>query len=236
MKKGRLFLIPVTLGNNDTINKVLPEYNNLTIHKIKIFIVEQIRTARRFLRAVNHPVAIDDITFLELNKHTDIQAVSGYLNYAAKGEDIGLLSEAGTPCIADPGAIIVEKAHEKGIKIKPLVGPNSIIIALMASGFNGQHFLFHGYLPIENSQRNKKIKELEINIYKNNQTQIFIETPYRNNKMLDTLLNILKPETKICIAADITLKTEFIKTLPVKLWKKENVNLHKRPVVFLIYK
>jgi 16S rRNA (cytidine1402-2'-O)-methyltransferase len=236
MKKGRLFLIPVTLGNNDTINKVLPEYNNLTIHKIKIFIVEQIRTARRFLRAVNHPVAIDDITFLELNKHTDIQAVSGYLNYAAKGEDIGLLSEAGTPCIADPGAIIVEKAHEKGIKIKPLVGPNSIIIALMASGFNGQHFLFHGYLPIENSQRNKKIKELEINIYKNNQTQIFIETPYRNNKMLDTLLNILKPETKICIAADITLKTEFIKTLPVKLWKKEKVNLHKRPVVFLIYK
>jgi 16S rRNA (cytidine1402-2'-O)-methyltransferase len=188
MKKGRLFLIPVTLGNNDTINKVLPEYNNLTIHKIKIFIVEQIRTARRFLRAVNHPVAIDDITFLELNKHTDIQAVSGYLNYAAKGEDIGLLSEAGTPCIADPGAIIVEKAHEKGIKIKPLVGPNSIIIALMASGFNGQHFLFHGYLPIENSQRNKKIKELEINIYKNNQTQIFIETPYRNPQILDSLI------------------------------------------------
>ncbi len=236
MKKGTLFLIPVTLGDNKTVNQVLPEYNHRAISHIRHFIVEQVRTARRFLRAVNHPVAIDDITFFELNKHTDLNKIYSYLKVAEQGTDIGLLSEAGTPCVADPGSLIVEQAHKRGITVTPLVGPNSIILALMASGFNGQHFLFHGYLPIEASARNKKIKAMENAVYRESQTQIFIETPYRNDKLLESLTVTLKPETKICVAADLTLPSQFIKTLSVKEWKKQKPNLNKRPVVFLIYK
>jgi len=236
MSTGKLYLIPTTLGGNETIVNVLPDYNHQLVHKIDVFIVEQIRTARRFLKAIGHPVPIDEMTFFELNKHSDLNTISRYIEPILNGKNIGLLSEAGTPCVADPGAMIVEIAHEKNIKVIPLVGPNSIILALMGSGFNGQHFLFHGYLPIENDQRNRKIKELETAVYRIDQTQIFIETPYRNGKMLESLTKLLKPETKICIAADLTLKTEYIKTLPARLWKKEKVELHKRPIVFLVYK
>ena len=236
MHKGTLYLIPVTLGDNETVSKVLPIYNKDAINNIKYFIVEQVRTARRFLRAINHPVPIDDITFYELNKHTDLNRIFSYLKSAEQGQNIGLISEAGTPCVADPGAIIVEQAHKKDINVVPLVGPNSLILALMASGFNGQQFVFHGYLPIETSARQKKIKTMENAVYREDQTQIFIETPYRNDKILQTMLAILKPETRICIAADLTLTTEFIKTLTVKEWKKYKINLHKRPVVFLVYK
>jgi len=236
MPNGKLYLIPVTLGENESIKRVLPDYNHQLVHKIDIFIVEQIRTARRFLKAIAHPVAIDAMTFYELNKHSDLNTISRYINPLLEGRNIGLLSEAGTPCVADPGAMIVAMAHEKGIEVIPLVGPNSIILALMGSGFNGQHFVFHGYLPIESNQRNKKIKELESSVYRHDQTQIFIETPYRNNKLLETLTKLLNPETKICVAADLTLETEFIKTLPARLWKKQIPQLHKRPVVFLVYK
>ncbi len=236
MANGKLYLIPVTLGGNETIAHVLPEYNHSIVHQLDTFIVEQVRTARRFLKAINHPVPIDEMVFFELNKHSNPDTVSEYLKPLTNGKNIGLLSEAGTPCVADPGAVIVALAQQKNIAVVPLTGPNSIILALMASGFNGQHFLFHGYLPIESHQRNKKIKEFENAVYRLNQTQIFIETPYRNDKLLDTLIKQLKPETKICIAADLTLPTEFIKTLPAKLWKSNRPQLHKRPVVFLVGK
>ena len=236
MPKGNLYLVPTTLGDNKSLTHVLPDYNHQTVHRINVFIVEQVRTARRFLKAIKHPVSIDDMVFYEINKHTNLNNLSDYLKPIEDGKNIGLLSEAGTPCVADPGAMIVEMAHKKKIKVVPLVGPNSIILALMASGFNGQHFLFHGYLPIEHDRRNRKIKDIESAAYRLNQTQIFIETPYRNNKLLETLSNLLKPETPVCVAADLTLGTEYIKTLPAKMWKHEKVDLHKRPVVFLIYR
>ena len=236
MSNGKLYLIPTTIGGNETVTQVLPDYNHQLVHKIEVFIVEQVRTARRFLKAIKHPVSIDDMTFYELNKHSNLDTISDYLKPLLAGKNIGMLSEAGTPCVADPGAMIVELAHQKNITVIPLVGPNSIILALMGSGFNGQHFLFHGYLPIDSNQRNRKIKELEAAVYRLNQTQIFIETPYRNDIMLETLVKLLKPDTKICVAADLTLPTEFIKTLPSKRWKKNKADLHKRPVVFLIGK
>ncbi len=236
MANGKLYLIPTTLGSNESIAHVLPEYNHLPVHKITIFIVEQVRTARRFLKAIHHPVAIDEMIFFELNKHSDPHVISEYLKPLSEGKNVGVLSEAGTPCVADPGAKIVELVHQKNITVIPLVGPNSIILALMASGFNGQHFLFHGYLPIESSQRSKKIKEMENAVFRLNQTQIFIETPYRNDKLLETLTRHLKPETKICVAADLTMPDEYIKTLPARLWKNNKPELHKRPVVFLIGK
>ena len=236
MSTGKLYLIPTTLGGNETVNRVLPDLNHQLVHTMDQFIVEQVRTARRFLKAIGHPVAIDDMTFFELNKHSDLNTLSRYIKPLQEGKNVGLLSEAGTPCVADPGAMIVSMAHEKGIGVVPLVGPNSIILALMGSGFNGQHFLFHGYLPIESNRRNKKIKEMESAVYRLNQTQIFIETPYRNDKLLELLTKLLNPETMICVAADLTLQSEFIKTLPARLWKKQLPKLHKRPVVFLIYK
>ena len=236
MPTAKLYLIPTTLGGNQTISKVLPEFNHQLVHKIEVFIVEQVRTARRYLKAIGHPLPIDNMIFYELNKHSDLNTISRYIEPIFSGKNIGMLSEAGTPCVADPGAMIVEMAHEKNIPVVPLVGPNSIILALMGSGFNGQHFLFHGYLPIESLQRNKKIKDIEAAVYRYDQTQIFIETPYRNDKMLETLVRLLKPETRVCVAADLTLETEYIKTLPVKYWRKEKLNLHKRPVVFLVYK
>jgi len=236
MEIGKLYLIPVTLEGNESISRVLPEYNHRLVHTLDIFIVEQVRTARRFLKAIKHPMPIDEMEFFELNKHSNLDVISGYLAPLLNGKNIGLHSEAGTPCIADPGAMIVELAHKKNITVVPLVGPNSIILALMSSGFNGQHFVFHGYLPINSNQRNKKIKELEAAVYRMEQTQIFIETPYRNTKMLESLVKVLKPDTKICVAADLTLATEFIKTLPAESWRKEKQNFNKRPVVFLIGK
>lgn len=236
MPEGKLYLIPTTLGDNQSLTHVLPDYNHHIAHQINVFIVEQVRTARRFLKAINHPVPIDEMVFYEINKHTNLNNLSEYLKPIEEGKNIGLLSEAGTPCVADPGALIVDMAHKNNIKVIPLVGPNSIILALMASGFNGQHFIFHGYLPIEHDRRNRKIKDIESAAYRLDQTQIFIETPYRNNKLLETLSSLLKPESLVCVAADLTLDTEYIKTLPAKMWKHVKVDLHKRPVVFLIYR
>jgi 16S rRNA (cytidine1402-2'-O)-methyltransferase len=233
---GKLYLIPTTLGHLDTIREVLPEYNTQIIHSIDIFIVEQVRTARRFLSKLKHSTSIDKIVFYELNKHTDESEVYSYLDSLTDGNSIGLLSEAGTPCVADPGAVVVRIAHERGIKIIPLVGPNSIILSLMASGFNGQNFVFHGYLPIDKQELIKKLKVIEQNAFKLNQTQIFIETPYRNDKLFNSILKACSGNTLLCIATDLTLPTESVISLPISNWKRIKPDLHKKPSVFLIYR
>jgi len=233
--RGKLFLIPTTLGDTENLNRVIPEYNLHILRSLDVFIVEQLRTARRFLKKAGHPKAIDDLLFFELNKHTDENAISDYLKSAKNGKSIGLVSEAGTPCIADPGAAIVHLAHKNGIQVVPLVGPNSIILALMASGFNGQQFCFHGYLPVEGNQLKNKIREIEINSRKLDQSQIFIETPYRNGKMLDSLLKNCKPQTLLCIATNISLESESIQTRSISAWKKQSPDFHKKPTVFLLY-
>jgi 16S rRNA (cytidine1402-2'-O)-methyltransferase len=232
---GNLYLIPTTLGALDTIERTLPVYNTQIIHSLGIFIVEQVRTARRFLSKLQHPVSIDNIVFYELNKHTDESEVYSYLDDLTNGKSIGLLSESGTPCIADPGAAVVKIAHERGIKVIPLVGPNSIIMSLMASGFNGQNFAFHGYLPIDKQELTVKLKGIEQNAIKLSQTQIFIETPYRNNQLFSSILKACSPSTMLCIATDITLPSEKIITFPVSKWKLSKHDFHKKPTVFLIY-
>jgi 16S rRNA (cytidine1402-2'-O)-methyltransferase len=233
--QGKLFLIPTTLGSFDTIGRALPNYNTEVIHSIDIFIVEQVRTARRFLSRLKHPVKIDDMEFFELNKHTNEDEVFSFLYGIKGGKSIGLLSEAGTPCIADPGAAVVKIAHELKINVVPLVGPNSIVLSLMASGFNGQNFTFHGYLPIDKSALSKKLKEIEQKAHRANQTQIFIETPYRNNQMLSSIISTCSANTLLCVATDLTLLTETIVTLPISDWKHRKPDFHKKPSVFLIY-
>jgi len=233
--EASLFLIPVTLGDT-AISRVLPDYNKTVILSIKHFIVENIRTARRFLKQTEPSIDIDSLTFFTLNKHTSKESVSEYLKPIEEGYSVGIISEAGCPAIADPGADIVAIAQRKNIRVVPLVGPSSILLALMASGFNGQCFAFHGYLPIDSEQRIKTLKMLEQRIYSENQTQLFIETPYRNNKLLDDILKTCKPSTKLCIAADITLDSEYIKTLSVSEWKTRKPDLSKRPCIFALYK
>lgn len=234
--KGNLYLIPTTLGDFNTIDKTLPSYNIKVIHSLSIFIVENVRTARRFISKTKHPVAIDEMTFFELGKHTPFEQVSGYLKPALSGQNIGLLSEAGTPCIADPGAIIVKMAHEKGVETVPLVGPNSIILALMASGFNGQNFSFHGYLPVDKDELVRKIRDFESAIYKKDQTQIFIETPFRNRQLMSTLLITCNQANSLCVAVDLTLPGQKIISKTIKEWKKTSLDFHKKPAVFLLYK
>jgi 16S rRNA (cytidine1402-2'-O)-methyltransferase len=233
--RGKLFLIPTTLGETGHLNTVIPDFNLHILHSLDVFIVEQLRTARRFLKKAGHPKPIDELQFFELNKHTDENTISAYLESAQKGKSVGLLSEAGTPCIADPGAAIVKLAHKKEIQVVPLVGPNSIILALMASGFNGQQFCFHGYLPVDGKLLKQKIREIEMYSQKFDQTQIFIETPYRNGKMLDSLLRTCKPQTQLCIATNLSLDTESIQTKSVAAWKKHTPDFHKKPTVFLLY-
>lgn len=210
-----LYLLPVTLGDT-AIDKVLPAYNAGIIREIKHFIVEDVRSARRFLKKVDREIDIDTLSFYPLNKHTSPEDISGYLNPLAEGHSMGVISEAGCPAVADPGADVVAIAQRRNLKVVPLVGPSSIILSVMASGFNGQSFAFHGYLPIEPNERSKRLKELEGRIYSEHQTQLFIETPYRNHKMLDDILKACRPQTKLCIAANITCEGEYIKTRTVK--------------------
>lgn len=233
--QASLFLIPVTLGET-SIDQVLPAYNREIILDIKHFIVENIRSARRFLKKTDASINIDELTFYELNKHTKPEQIENYLDPIKQGLHVGIISEAGCPAIADPGADIVAIAQRKGYKIVPLVGPSSILLALMASGFNGQSFAFHGYLPIDNNERVKKLKHLEQRVYNEHQTQIFIETPYRNTKLAEDIISNCNPSTKMCIAMNITCEDEFIKTLNVKDWKKRLPNMDKKPCIFLIYK
>ena len=235
MKKGNIYLIPSLLGGFN-YTYCLPSDFSLILKNIRHFIVEDIRTARRFLKPGGFLDNFDDVTFYLLNKHTPPEEYSGFLKDIEEGFNVGLLSEAGCPCIADPGAMIVEIAHEKNIKVIPLVGPSSIMLALMASGFNGQNFAFLGYLPIKPNERISRIKELENNIFKNNQTQIFIETPYRNLKLFQEIIASANKNLKLCIACDLTLDAEFIITRTIADWKKFTPDIDKRQVVFLLYK
>ena len=230
-----LFLIPVTLGDTDH-RKVLPDYNREIIAQIRHFIVENVRTARRFLKKSNPSIVIDEIQFYELNKHTLPAQISDYLAPLAEGESVGLISEAGCPAIADPGADIVAIAQQKNYRVVPLVGPSSLLMALMASGFNGQSFAFHGYLPIDAASRTAHIKMLESRIYAEHQTQLFIETPYRNNKLMEDIVRTCRPTTKLCVATNITCEDEYIRTRSVKEWMSNIPDLNKKPTLFLLYK
>ena len=231
-----LYLIPVTLGETQ-ISQVLPSYNREIIVNIKHFIVENIRSARRFLKKVEKSIDIDELTFYELNNHTDKKIIGTFLEPLKAGKPVGVISEAGCPAIADPGADVVAIAQSKKMKVIPLVGPSSIIMSVMASGFNGQSFAFNGYLPVEVPQRIKALKKLENKIYNENQTQLFIETPYRNQKMIETILQNLRPQTKLCIASGITTEQEFICTKTLEQWKKEALpELGKIPTIFLLFK
>jgi len=233
--QGSVYLFPVTLGDTPLQN-VIPNYNSESLKGIKIFIVENLRTARRFLKKTDPSINIDELTFYELNKHTDKNQLEKYLHHINDGINIGVMSEAGCPGVADPGADIVAIAQRKGIKVIPLVGPSSILLSLMGSGFNGQNFAFYGYLPIESGDRLKKIKQMENRIFNEDQTQIFIETPYRNDKLVNDLIKNCSPSTKLCIAMNLTCSDEYIKTLPIKEWTKQMPDMHKKPAIFLLYK
>lgn len=230
-----LYLIPVGMSDSP-IDHYLPAHNVEITRQIKHFIVENVRTARRFLKKCDKAINIDELTFYELNNHTDLSEVESYLAALGDGQPIGVMSEAGCPAVADPGALPVAIAQRKGYKVVPLVGPSSILMAQMASGFNGQGFAFNGYLPIETSARNQKIKELENDAYRKDMTQIFIETPYRNNRLIETLCKTLRPDTLLCVASAITDSDhESIVTLKVKQWAKRKYNYDKIPTIFLIY-
>lgn len=230
-----LYLIPTSLGDTD-FDKILPANNTVIVSAIKHFIVEDVRTARRFLKKVNPAINIDELTFYTLNQHTSPEAISDFLKPLYDGYDVGVISEAGCPAIADPGADVVAIAQSCGFKVVPLVGPSSILLALMASGFNGQSFAFVGYLPIQPADRAKALKKLESRVYAESQSQLFIETPYRNMKMLEEIINTCRPDTKLCVAVDITLDSEFIQTKSLKDWKKQLPDLNKRPCIFILYK
>ena len=235
MIETALYLLPVTLGDT-SVETVLPSYNKEIILGIRHFIVEDVRSARRFLKKVEKAIDIDALSFYPLNKHTSSEAISGYLKPLQEGCPMGVISEAGCPAVADPGADVVAIAQRKNLRVIPLVGPSSIILSVMASGFNGQSFAFHGYLPIEPTERVKRIKQLEQRIYNENQTQLFIETPYRNNKLAEDILRNCRPQTKLCIAANITCEGEYIRTKTVKEWQGRLPDLSKIACIFLIYK
>ena len=230
-----LYLIPNLLGETP-VEQVLPAYNHEIIMGIRHFIVEDVRTARRFLKQVDRSIDIDQLTFYTLNKHTKPDEISGMLKPLEEGNAMGVISEAGCPAVADPGADVVAIAQRKGLKVVPLVGPSSIILAVMGSGFNGQSFAFNGYLPIEPDERIKTLKRFEQRAYTENQTQLFIETPYRNAKMLADILKACRPQTHLCIAAGLTTKDEYIKTRTIKDWNGKLPALEKIPCIFLIYK
>ncbi|NBL64450.1 SAM-dependent methyltransferase [Flavobacterium sp. NST-5] len=241
---GKLYLIPTTLtdlSNPDSLKEfsameVLPQTVKRAIELIDHYIVENEKTARKSIRAVFPEKKQPDLKISLLNKHTDVADHQQMLAPCLEGFPVGLLSEAGCPGVADPGAAIVKIAHEKGIQVVPLVGPSSILLALMASGMNGQSFAFNGYLPIEKSEKKQALKNLEKLSADKNQSQIFMETPYRNNKFLEDMLQTLQPNTLLCVACDITLPTEYIKTSTVANWKKTKVDLHNRPCIFIIHR
>ncbi|MGB5989543.1 MAG: SAM-dependent methyltransferase [Marinifilaceae bacterium] len=231
---GKLYLIPMTLGNSP-LDSVIPLNVQELCKNIKVFIVENIRTTRRYLKQIDKSIDIDNLCFLELNKHTKREEISKYLD-KIKTEDIGIISEAGCPGIADPGADIVEIAHRKNIKVVPLVGPSSILMVVMASGFNGQSFAFNGYIPIKTGERAGKLRELESLSKQKKQTQVFIEAPYRNIGMIEDIIKTCNKNTMLCIACDISTDDEYIKSMTVGEWKKIKPEVfHKRPAIYAIY-
>lgn len=233
--KGKLYLIPTLLGES-TPEDVLPATVSRTIDFIFDYIVENEKTARKFIKLINPEKKQPELRLQTLNKRTEESDFKQMIQPLLEGKNVGLMSEAGCPGVADPGAAIVKLAHENGIQVVPLVGPSSILLALMASGMNGQQFAFNGYLPIDKSEKKSALKNFERLSADKDQSQIFIETPYRNNKLVEDLLAMLQPDTRLCIAADITLPTEFIRTLKVSQWKKESVDLQNRPAIFILHR
>lgn len=234
-KKGKLYLIPTTLGDVEPL-QVVPITVKEIIENLTFFIAENEKTARKYIKKITPSKNQASLHFNSIGKYASEHDFEAYLNPCNDGKSIGLLSEAGVPGVADPGAAIVALAHKKNIQVVPLVGPSSILLAMMASGMNGQNFAFNGYLPIDAKERKQQIKFFEKLSFEKNQSQIFIETPYRNDKLFADLLKMLHPNSMLCIAADITLPTEYIKTLPLKLWKQQKVDLHKKPTIFIIHK
>lgn len=230
-----LYLIPVPLSDG-AVENVLPASNLALVGEIKHFVVENVRSARRFLKKCDRSINIDELTFYELNRHTDPNAIADYLQPLERGEAMGVISEAGCPAIADPGADVVAIAQRKGLKVRPLVGPSSILMGLMGSGFNGQSFAFLGYLPIDQGERARKFKEMERLIRNDNQTQIFIETPYRNNKLMAEMCKQLPGNLALCVATDITGAGEKIVTKTVREWAHTKYDFDKVPTIFLLYK
>ena len=230
---GKLYLIPNTLGESN-IEKVIPSDVFHIIKSLKFFAVENIRTARRFLKKVDKDIVIDDLNFSILDKNTQEAELSKIIHPLLNGENLGIISEAGCPGVADPGANLVELAHKKGITVIPLVGPSSILLAMMASGLNGQSFAFNGYLPIQRNERVNALKLYETRSVKEHQTQLFIETPYRNHQLFDDIVVTCKPYTRLCIACDITLESEFIQTKTINEWQKNRPDINKRPAIFII--
>ncbi|KLT64916.1 SAM-dependent methyltransferase [Pedobacter sp. BMA] len=233
MQNGTLYLIPVPLAE-EVAHKTFTPYLVDTINQIDTYIVENSKTARRFLKEAGLTTPQKDLIVHDYGKHNRSD-LGQFFNELAAGKDVGLMSEAGCPGIADPGADIVAEAHKRGIKVVPLVGPSSILLALMASGFNGQSFAFWGYLPIDKEQRTKRIKDLDLSASRYKQTQIFIETPFRNNQLFEEILKSCKPNTQICVASNLTAEDEYIKTQSVYNWRKEEIDLHKKPTIFLMY-
>lgn len=232
---GKLYLIPTTLGENPPL-EVLPISVKKIIEDTNTFIVENEKLARRFIKKMSPKKSQPSLELFLLNKFTQPIELPEFLEPCLKGENVGLLSDAGCPGVADPGAEVVKLAHEKDIKVVPLVGPSSILLAIMGSGLNGQSFAFNGYLSIDKNSRKKELKHLEHLSFERNQSQIFIETPYRNNKLIEDICKTVSPETKVCIACDLTLSTEYIKTFAAKDWLQKKVDLHKRPTIFIIHK
>jgi 16S rRNA (cytidine1402-2'-O)-methyltransferase len=233
MSTGTLYLIPVSLGetNND---KLFPNLNVRLIDELDYLVVENERSARRFIRSTGSHRDFDQLELILLDKRTRQHEVSRPIELLIQGKDVGLMSEAGCPGVADPGQILISEAHNYNIKVVPLIGPSSILLGLMGSGLNGQGFTFHGYLPIEKRDRIKKLKDLDNAVSRTGHTQIFMETPYRNEKLFDDVLKTCNGNHKLCVAVDITLKTEQIKTLAVAEWKTNKISLHKRPCMFLL--
>lgn len=233
--KGKLYLIPTLLAV-DTQHKFVNDYLLSMVKRIDYFLVENVRTARRYISSLKTGKNIEEIQFFDLNKNTQEADLEDALALLQRGADVGVISESGCPGIADPGSMVVRIAHRQGIRIVPLIGPSSVVLALMTSGFNGQQFTFHGYLPIDKAERKNKIVELEREVLKTGYSQIFIETPYRNDKMLSDLIQYLHPATGLCVAVDITSEHEFIKTLSVSEWRKAKKEIGKTPAIFIIGK
>ncbi|MHA6250171.1 SAM-dependent methyltransferase [Pontibacter sp. CAU 1760] len=236
-KTGTLYLIPTVLADH-TADKVISPQVVETVRHLQYFIVENLRTARRYVKSICPELVIEQLTFVQIDKDaTPAQVQASLKPLVEAGEDAGIISEAGCPGVADPGAEVVKFAHQKNIKVIPFAGPSAILLSLMASGFSGQQFAFHGYLPIEKRERLQTLRTLEKEMQQRDQTQIFMETPYRNNKLLEDLLQTLHPETRLCIAANITSpEHEFIQTKTIQQWRGKLPDIHKQPAVFLIYK
>jgi len=233
MKFGTFYLIPSPLAECN-FSKIFPACNSEIIQEIDHFIVEDLRTGRRFVKKLGMQKSMENLHFSTLNEHTKGAEIEMLLQPLMEGKNMGLISDAGTPCVADPGSILVSRAQQSGIEVIPLVGPNSILLALMASGLNGQSFSFHGYLPREQPDRERQLRFLDSLLKKNNQTQIFIETPYRNNHVFKSILAVCDPATRLCLGVNITSENQIIKTMTVKKWKAQSIDLHKQPTVFLL--